>query len=449
MKDLIETKHDLSEDGAAQLFTKLFRSNRRYDHDVGRWFIWTGSNWQAEGTGRVLDDIREIVRTMALNEGPTAQTKLCRSTFMKGAEQLARVDRAHAVQQDAWDNDTFLLGCPGQTIDLRTGQAKAPDPSDGITKQAAVAPSDTGCPRWLQFLDEATGGDKEVIEFLRRWCGYCLTGDTREHALIFLFGPGKNGKSVFLNTIAGILGDYSKTAPMDSFMASSSDKHPTDMAMLRGARLVSASETEEGRSWAEAKIKQLTGGDKISARFMHKDFFTFLPQFKLTIVGNHAPILANVDEAARRRFNIVPFVVKPAKPDKELEAKLKTEWPGILHWMIGGCVAWQESGLAKPPSVAAATDDYFDEQDLTGQWLSDACELRPGDGYSHETAAELFASWSAYAKAAGEEVGTAKGLANRLKRHGLRQERKKVSGKTLRLWTGVRITRDAKGIDHG
>ena len=202
------------------------------------------------------------------------------------------------------------------------------DHADGITKLTAVAPAPTAdCPRWLAFLDETTGGDADLIRFLQQWCGYCLTGETREHALVFVHGGGGNGKSVFLNTITRIMHDYATTAAMDTFTASKFDKHPTDLAMLRGARLVTASETEEGRAWAEARVKQMTGGDPITARFMRQDFFTFFPNFKLFIIGNHKPVLQNVDDAAKRRFNIVPFTRKPEKPDRELETKLAGEWP--------------------------------------------------------------------------------------------------------------------------
>ena len=145
--------------------------------------------------------------------------------------------------------------------------------------------------------------------------------------------------------------------------------------MLRGARLVSATETEEGRAWAESRIKQLTGGDPISARFMRQDFFTYVPTFKLVFIGNHKPALRNVDDAARRRFNIVPFLHKPPTPDQHLEQKLRAEWPAILRWMIDGCLAWQRDGLVRPAIVAAATEEYFSEQDILRQWVEECCEI--------------------------------------------------------------------------
>ena len=320
-------------------------------------------------------------------------------------KSLRRSDRLMAVTSEAWDRDPLLLGTPGGTVDLRTGKLREPDPTDGITKVTAVAPADRAdCPRWLQFLDE-TFGDVDLIRFLQQWGGYSLTGETREHALVFGFGNGKNGKSVWLNTHTGILNDYAVTSAMDTFTASKSDRHPTDLAMLRGARLVSASETEEGRSWAESRIKQMTGGDQISARFMQKDFFTFRPSFKLTIIGNHKPVLKNVDDAARRRFNLVPFNRTPAKPDPLLEQKLKAEWPGILRWLIEGCLDWQANGLVRPASVVRATESYFEDQDLMSQWLAEACDAEPGNQYKWEATGSLFASWTDFANRAGEKPG--------------------------------------------
>jgi putative DNA primase/helicase len=294
------------------------------------------------------------------------------------------------------------------------------DQEDFITKKTAVVPADPlrgdGCPLWLDFLNQATQGDQDLIRFMQQIAGYALTGDIREHALFFIYGPGGNGKGVFVNTITKVLGDYATTAAMDTFTASQSDRHPTDLAKLKGARLVTASETEEGRAWAESRIKALTGGDRISARFMRQDFFEFDPAFKLLIVGNHKPVLRNVDEAARRRFNMIPFIHKPERPDKQLEEKLKPEWPGILRWMIDGCLDWQQHGLIRPAVVKEATAEYFSEQDSVHQWIEECCETGGRD--ISDTTANLFASWTAWATANGEKSGTTKWFNQVLQRQG-------------------------------
>lgn len=431
------TELELSEDDVARLFTAQHGGSMRFDHDAGRWYEFDGARWRPDTTSRAFNYCRELAREASTPAARNAQISTRRSAFASGVEKMARSDPKHAVTQDVWDADPFLLGCPDATVDLRSGIAREPDATEGITKLTAVTPAETAdCPRWLAFLEEATAGDAELIRFLRAWSGYCLTGDTREHALLFIYGPGGNGKSVFLNVLEGILGDYAVTASMDTFTASRSDKHPTDLAMLRGARFVTASETEEGRAWAESRIKSLTGGDKITARFMRMDFFTFSPEFKLTVVGNHKPALVNVDDAARRRFKIVPFIHRPAHPDKQLEAKLRAEWPGILRWMIDGCLDWQTNGLPVPASVAAATEQYFSDQDLFGQWLEETCTIERSNQHRWAASGELFASWSNFAKTAGEEPGTARRLADRMRLHGLEPSK---GSKGMRIYRGVTL----------
>lgn len=439
---------DLTEDGVARYFTSVFKGKLRFDHDAGRWYEWTGDRWKSDSTHLAYSHCRKFARDVSAKLQPKDKATMRKASFAAGVERMARSDREHAVTQEAWDSDPMLLGCPGGVVDLRDGKVRKADPVDGITKHAAVAPEKKSCPLWMRFLDEATNGDQEMIEFLRRWCGYCLTGDTREHALIFLYGPGGNGKSVFLNTVSRIMGDYATTAAMDTFTSSRGDKHPTELALLKGARMVSASETEEGRAWAESRIKQMTGGDPITARFMRQDFFTYQPQFKLTIVGNHAPALVNVDDAARRRFNIVPFTIKPENPDRELESKLEAEWPAILQWMIEGCVAWRIGGMSRPESVKAATAEYFGQQDLTAQWLEECTRLDPTNNYLFESSADLFRSWSDFAKANGEDAGSAKSMAARLRRHGLRQASRKIQGKTYRGWEGAQLHSKINGGTH-
>jgi putative DNA primase/helicase len=233
------------------------------------------------------------------------------------------------------------------------------------------------------------------------------------------------------------MGDYATTAAMDTFTASATDKHPTDLAMLQGARMVSASETEEGRAWAESRIKQMTGGDPIRARFMRQDFFEYRPQFKLVIVGNHKPVLRNVDDAAKRRFNIIPFVHKPHAPDKRLETKLMAEWPAILAWAIEGAIDWQRNGLVRPAVVADATAEYFTEQDSVRQWEKECCET--GGRTISDTTANLFASWSAYAQANGEKPGSTKWFSQVLQRHGCQPVAETPGHRKKRGFLGITV----------
>lgn len=415
---------DVSEDAIARAFTARFRDTLRYDHKARAWFEWDGTRWKQDHRERAFNYARELGRN--LSRGKKGERGLRKAAVAAGAERFARADPVHAVDPSIWDADPMLLGTPAGTLDLRTGKLRKAKSDDYITKQTAAAPKSGEPTRWLAFLHEALSDDAETIRFLQQWAGYCLTGDTSEHALAFVYGSGGNGKSVFLNTLAAIMGDYAVTAAMETFTASKFDRHPTDLAMLAGARLVTASETEEGRAWAEAKVKQMTGGDPITARFMRSDFFTFRPQFKLTIAGNHAPALRNVDEAMRRRFNILPFTVRPAKPDRQLEDKLKAEHGQILSWAIKGCLDWQANGLSRPAAVTEATADYFDAQDLIGQWIADCCDTGPG---KWEQPTPLYNAWCAYAREAGEDPGAMKSFTAALQKRGFPSKRTGPKGR--------------------
>jgi putative DNA primase/helicase len=278
---------------------------------------------------------------------------------------------------------------------------------------------------WLAFLDRITAGDDELIAYLQRVLGYCLTGSTREQILLFGYGRGANGKSVLISTIAGVLGDYHRTAGIETFTASIMERHPTELANLRGARLVTSVETEEGRKWAESRIKTLTGGDKIAARFMRQDFFEFTPQFKLVIAGNHKPALSSVDEAIRRRFNLVPFnvTIPPDERDPNLTEKLKKEWPGILKWAIEGCLEWQCTGLNPPEAVVAATRAYIEAEDALMAWLGERC-IRDVNAWSGSTA--LFTDWKAWATSAGEPFGTQKSFSQKLEDRDFTKTKKRI-----------------------
>ena len=415
------TAVELTEHSVALGFARKYAEKIRYCHTIGAWYIWTGTYWCRNETRLVFTWIRQYVADLNHNAAFRLKVATGKAAFTASVERFAQADEALAVTSAAWNQNPWLLGTPGGTVDLRTGQRRPAKQSDYISRITAVAPSESlSCPVWLAFLMQAAGGDQTLVDLLQRWFGYCLTGITHEHALLFVYGPGGNGKSVLLVTVASVLGEYAATGAMDTFTASHNDRHPTDLAMLNGARMVVTTETEEGRAWAEARIKALTGGDPITARFMRQDFFTFMPAFKLTISGNHKPTLHNVDDAARRRFNVVPFLNKPPEPDSGLVERLRSEWSGILGWMIVGCLAWQKDGPARPKTVLDATADYFAEQDVLTQWIDEHCDCNSSVG---DTSSSLFASWRNFALGRAEEPRNAKWFATMLERQGFRRDK--------------------------
>ncbi|MGL5632082.1 MAG: phage/plasmid primase, P4 family, partial [Azovibrio sp.] len=332
--------------------------------------------------------------------------KLARAATMASVERMARADPQHAATAEEWDADVWALNTPGGVVDLRTGRIRDHRREDRMTK-VTTATVKGKCSTWHTFLKDITGGDAELVAYLHRIVGYCLTGVTHEHALFFLYGTGANGKSVFLNVLTTILGDYAANAPMDTFMEARTERHPTDLAGLRGARFVSSIETEQGRRWNESKVKAITGGDKVSARFMRQDFFEYIPQFKLVIAGNHKPSIRNVDDAMKRRLHLIPFTVTipPERRDGRLTEKLLQERDGILAWAVEGCLLWQQGGLKPPPAVVSATEEYFEAEDALGQWIEARCLLTKT---CREGVSELFSDWREWAEQAGEYVGSVK-----------------------------------------
>jgi putative DNA primase/helicase len=411
-----------TEDALALAFTRRYHRDWRYVAAWGRWLVWDGQRWRTEDTLAATDLIRGVCRHAAMRaENPKVAAKLASSSTVSGVERLARADRRHAATTDEWDADAWLLNTPGGVVDLKTGRTRPHERADRMTKITTATPGGD-CPTWRRFLDDVTGGDLALQSYLQRMIGYCLTGMTSAHALFFLYGTGANGKSVFVNTVATILGDYAATASMETFVETRHERHPTDLAGLRGARFVSAIETEQGRRWAESKIKAITGGDRIAARFMHKDFFTYTPQLKPVIVGNHKPAIRNIDEAMKRRLHLIPFTVTipPERRDAGLTDKLLAERDGILAWAVEGCLAWQREGLNPPECVRTATEEYFDEEDALGDFLDEEAQRHP---QARVAVAEVFQRWQEWATRRGEYVGTNRWLAQQLVNRGFARTR--------------------------
>ena len=400
-----DTAPAFSEEALALAFAERHTDNHRYVAGWNKWFRFDRKRWTVDETRETFSLARKLCREAACEINKPERAKAVASAKTRAAVvSLAGEDRRLAATIDQWDADPWLLNTPEGVIDLRSGELRPHAATDYMTKITNVAP-DPSCPipLWLKFLDRVTDRNKGLQAYLARMCGYSLTGVTTEHAMFFLHGDGANGKSVLMNTIIHIVGDYHRTAPIETFTATNNEQHPTELAMLRGARMVTATETEDGRRWAENRIKTLTGGDRIAARFMRQDFFEYSPQFKLVISGNHKPGLRSVDEAIRRRVNLLPFTVTipEAERDKELTNKLRAEAPGILAWMIAGCLEWQQIGLAPPEVVIEATKAYLEDEDTIKQWVDDVCIV--GEDQWASTA-DLFASWQEWAERHGEYV---------------------------------------------
>jgi putative DNA primase/helicase len=417
-----------TDDALGLRFTETFAPALRFVAAWNRWMIWDGKLWKKDDTLRVFDLVRRSMRVISAEaEDPKVRAILSSAKTVVGIEKLVRGDRQHAAMADQWDADPWLLNTPGGIVDLRTRELSPHNPTHLMTKSASVTPDGVpggDCPRWRRFLERVTGNNAELEAYLKRVAGYWLTGLTREHAMWFFFGTGRNGKGVFLNTLVRIMGDYAMVASPDTFTESGSNKHLTVLARLQGARLVVAQETEEGVPWAEARIKSVTGGDPITANFMRQDPFTFTPQFKLGISGNHKPGLKSVDEAIRARFNLVPFTITipPSERDPGLSEKLWEEAPGILSWMIEGCWDWQNNAkrLNPPGLVTAATSEYFDTEDATSVWIGECCRVDP---QADAISSVLFKSWTDWAYRQGERPGSHKAFSRTMERHGYQKKR--------------------------
>ena len=414
------------DEAIALAFADRHAADLRFVALWSKWLIWDGSRWRADDTIVAFDRARTLCREIAATfKGKRAAT-IASARTVAAVASLVRADRRHAAAADQWDTRLTRLSMPARTIDLETGRDHAPDPLDYSTKRTAVtaAPEGTSCPLWLAFLHRVTGEDEELIGFLQRFLGYCLSGLVSEHSLLFLFGAGSNGKSVFTAVLAAILDDYAIIAPMEMFIATRAERHPTEIARLRGARLVVAHETQKGRRWDESKLKTLTGGDKLSARFMRADFFDFAPTHKFIIAGNHKPSFRTVDEAIRRRFLLVPFTVCIPKEERDptLTEKLKAEGPAILRWMVDGFLEWQCDGLMVPDKVRVATEEYLADQDALTEWTEE-CVEKVDDEDAFVKTRDLFKRWKGWCEERNLNPGAVTVFTDGLKDRGFEPRR--------------------------
>jgi putative DNA primase/helicase len=382
--------------GNAQRLVYHFGDDLRYCYHFGSWYIWDGKRWNRDETGEIDRRAKQTVRNIyqeALEADDDRRAALAKHAVASEARNkisnmiaLSQSEEGIPVTPTQLDGDNWLLNCANGVVDLKTGKLLNHKRDYMMTNMIPTAYDPTAeCPNWLKFLnrimqDEQGRVRTELVDFLQKAVGYALTGSIKEQVMFFLYGSGKNGKSTFINTIKDLLGDYAKQSGTETFMMKQQQSAANnDIARLKGARLVSAVESEEGKRLAESLIKQLTGGEPITARFLHQEHFEFLPTFKIFFITNHKPQIRGTDPAIWRRIRLIPFTVTitAEEDDKTLPEKLRNEMPGILRWMVEGCLRWQEEGLGTPEEVTNATQGYREEMDTLSQFIDEHCVIEP------------------------------------------------------------------------
>lgn len=463
--------------GNSERFVREHAARVRFVGSWGKWLTWTGARWSLDLVGGAEQLGKETARKLlseAGNEHAAAIAAAERADDdaemleiakerrrraqgaldwalqshdaprLRAMVQLARSAPELAVTHDDLDADPWALNVANGTLDLRTAQLRPHDARDLITKLAPIDyHADATCPTWDAFLARTMGGDAELVHFLRRMVGYALTGVIREHVLGFLFGGGANGKSTFINTMNAMLGDYASRAPRGLLFRSRGDRHETELTTLFGARFVSCPEVDEGAMFDEALVKDLTGGDPITARRMREDHWTFAPTHKLFLAGNHKPRVRGADEGIWRRIRLVPWTVTiPAEErDPELPEKLRAELPGILAWAVRGCLEWQRDGLGAPAAVLDATTSYREESDPLREFFELHCIFEAEGRVPRK---QVRGAYEEYCKENGAEPVGARRFAEGLRIRKVTECNVKHLGKVMDGWRGVRLATDAE-----
>ena len=442
-----EREYNPTDLGNAERLIASHGQDLHYVYPWSRWLVWTGSRWEPDESGeaerRLKDTLRQLLVDASEINSDDKRKALVRHVLasekagsIRGALELARSEVGVPIKPDQLDANPMILNVLNGTIDLTTGELRPHDRDERLSKLAPVTfDLAATAPRWLAFL-ETILPDPEVRAFVQRFAGYCLTGSTGEQVLAIFWGRGANGKSTFIEALRFVLGDYGQQAPAETFTERRGDSIPNDVARIRGARLVAATELAEGRRLNEALVKRMTGGDTMVARFMRAEFFEFPMLAKVIIATNHKPEIRGTDEAIWRRIRLVPFTVTIPEGERDhgLADALQAEAAGILAWCVAGCLAWQEHGLGVPEAVMTATSAYRADQDVLGQFLDDRCTI---DDNAVTKASELLNAYGYWRMENGGDELTAKEFGLRLADRGF------VSGRTNtgRTWKGLAITR--------
>jgi len=399
----------LTDLGNAEFLIDQHGENLRYDVDSGQWLHWSGMQWKRDDTGEIerlaCMSIRSMYDTLPSIQDPDKSKALFshvkRSESRRGLEAMIALGRhlpGVPVKTVALDADHWALNCVNGTVDLRTGKLKPHQQRDLISKIAPVIyDPEAECPRWIQFLKEVFQEDEEIIDFVHRMVGYCLTGDTREESVFILYGRGQCGKSKFMDVLRYIFGDYIRDTPVTTFVERT-DNNTADLASLSGARLVTASEAEENQAFNEPLLKRVAGRDPITCRHLYKSFFTYVPTFKIVFATNDVPKIRSQSFAMKRRIKLIPFRQRfydpdegktPVKDDKIYD-KLIAEASGILAWAVKGCLEWKSEGLRMPKVLKREIEALFDSQDPIGEFLDMECVLH------WQAICEISSLWQEY-----------------------------------------------------
>jgi len=438
--------------GNGQRFTRDHGQRVRYCQDYGGFLVFDGKRWQRDRRRETETLAKETTRGI-YGEAERAQDEDERKKLAKWAIQseskirldamlfCARSEPNIPIEADELDSAPRLLNVGNGTLILDGGELKAHDPQDHITKLAPVEyDPDAKAPTWEGFLKRVLPSEA-LRRFVQRAVGYSLLGEATEEVLFFLYGTGANGKSTFANTILEVLGDYARQAPPE-LLTIKGHSHPTELAMLKGARFVASVEVEKGKRLAESLVKQLTGRDRISARFMRQDFFDFEPTHTIFLAANHKPVVRGTDLAIWRRIKMVPFTVTIPEAEREprLQQKLRAELPGVLAWAVRGCLDYLEHGLGEPEEVRAATEEYRTEMDVLAAFIDECCVVSPR---TEAKATPLYNAYKGWCEAASEKPETQRAFGSRLTERGF--ERKKRGG--VYHWNGIGIL--AEGPEPG
>ena len=417
----------------------------RFCYPYRWWYVWDGRQWARDETAEVVRRAKETVAGIyiAASKAGDEDTRkaLAKHAIRSEGEarlsamaELAKSEPGIPVLPEELDRGPMLLNVANGTLDLRTAELRPPRRGDLLTRLIDI-PYDTSaaCPTWQAFLRRIFRENDSLIGFVQRAVGYSLTGDTGDHVLFFLHGAGANGKSTLLNTLLVLLGPYGRQIESDLLMVRRSEVHPTGLSDLEGSRLAVAMEIEDGRRLAESLVKAITGGDRLTARRMHKDFREFWPTHKLWLGANHRPVVRGTDNAIWRRIRLIPFdvTIPPGEQDRFLSAKLREELPGILTWAVYGCLEWAAEGLGVPEEVRVATDSYRAEQDILSGFLDECCIQQPSASVGSTKLAEAYREWT------GTQLSQ-KALAQQLQERGFERTRKSSGVR----WVGLTLLED-------